>query len=340
MATLSGQVAVVAGATRGAGRGIARMLGEAGAAVYCTGRSSRDAPRTHTHHFAGRPETIEETAELVTAAGGEGIPVRVDHAVESEVKRLFSMVKRRHRRLDILVNVLTHTPIADWRPLWKQDVQKGRGQVEGWVWPHVFTARHALPMMIAGRSGLVVEIIEQEGIGYHGQIWFDLFEIVLKRLAYAIAVEGADHGVTALAITPGFIRTEAILERFGATEETWKEVALSNPEARGFEFIASETPCYVGRAIAALAADPSRARWSGGVYSSGTLSEAYDFADLDGSRPNIQRYLAERRPELFAAKPGIVAWELAGAPVAPASISRANDASSEARSASHRTGLS
>ena len=310
MAALSGQVAVVAGATRGAGRGIARMLGEAGAAVYCTGRSTRTGPRTHVHHYAGRPETIDETAELVTAAGGEGIPIRVDHAKEEEVKKLFATVKRRHRRLDILVNVLTHSPVTDWRPFWKQDVGKGREQVDGWVWPHVLTARHALPLMVAGRSGLVVEIVEQEGIAYHGQIWFDLFEISLKRLAYAIAVEGADHGITALAITPGFIRTEAILEQFGATEATWKDVALSNAEAKRWEFIASETPCYVGRAIAALAADPERARFSGGAYSSGTLSEAYDFTDLDGSRPNIMRYLAERRPELFAAKAGVVAWEL------------------------------
>jgi NAD(P)-dependent dehydrogenase (short-subunit alcohol dehydrogenase family) len=314
MQALTGQVAVVAGATRGAGRGIARMLGEAGATVYCTGRSSRQGPRRHTHHYRDRPETIEETAELVTAAGGSGLSMVVDHADEAQVKALFGAVRRRHKRLDILVNVLTHSPVSDWDPFWKQDVGAGRAQVEGWIWPHILTARHALPLMIAGRPGLVVEIIEQEGIGYHGQFWFDLFETALKRLAYAIAVEGADRGVTAVSITPGFMRTEAILEQFGATEATWREIAHTNADARRFGFIASETPCYVGRAIAALAADPVRARFSGGVYSSATLSQVYDFTDLDGSRPNMARYLADHHPELFAHKANVVTWEV-GSPV-------------------------
>ena len=310
MGALSGQVAVVAGATRGAGRGIARMLGEAGAVVYCTGRSSRVSPREHRHHYAERPETIEETAELVTAGGGEGIALRVEHASEREVKQLVAKVKGERGRLDILVNVLTHSPVENWSPFWKQDVTAGREQVEGWIWPHVVTARHALPLMIENRSGLIVEIIEQEGIGYHGQIWFDFFETLLKRLAYAIAVETADHGITALSLTPGFMRTEAILERFGATEDTWRDVATTNAEARRFGFIASETPCYVGRAIAKLAADPERRRFSGGVYSSGTLSETYDFTDLDGTRPNMNRYFAEHHPELLRHRPDVVAWKL------------------------------
>ena len=318
MGSLAGQVAVVAGATRGAGRGIARMLGEAGAVVYCTGRSSGTEPRDHAHHYARRPETIEQTAELVSQAGGEGIAVRVDHTDGAQVKRLFQRIKRERRRLDILVNVLTHSPVNDWSPLWTLDVAKGRDQVEGWIWPHVQTARHALPLMIAGKAGLVVEIIEQEGIGYHGQAWFDFFETLLKRLAFAIAVEGADHGITALSITPGFMRTEAILEQFGATEQNWKDVAHTNAEAKRWGFIASETPCYVGRAIAALAADPDRARFSGGVYSSGTLSQHYEFTDLDGSRPNMAAYLAEHHPELLVSKPGVVSWELAGLPVATA----------------------
>ncbi|HVL66312.1 MAG TPA: SDR family NAD(P)-dependent oxidoreductase [Vicinamibacterales bacterium] len=310
MTALAGQVAVVAGATRGAGRGIARMLGEAGATVYCTGRSSRTAPRAHAHHYRDRPETIEETAELVTAAGGAGIPIVVDHADEAQVKALFARVGEHHGRLDILVNVLTHAPVADWSPFWQQDVQEGHLLVDGWLWPHVITARHALPLMIAGRSGLLVEIIEQEGIGYHGQVWFDLFHTALKRLAYAVAVEGADHGITAISLTPGFMRTEAILEQFGATEGTWKEVAVTNAEAKRWGLIASETPCYVGRAIAALAADPARARFSGGVYSSATLSEVYDFTDLDGSRPNMQRYLTQHHPELFVHKSGVARWDV------------------------------
>jgi NAD(P)-dependent dehydrogenase (short-subunit alcohol dehydrogenase family) len=234
----------------------------------------------------------------------------VDHADESEVKRLFSRVKRERRRLDILVNVLTHTAVENWSPFWKQDVSAGRAQVEGWIWPHVVTARHALPLMIANNSGLVIEIIEQEGIGYHGQIWFDFFETLLKRLAYAIAIEGVDHGITALSLTPGFMRTEAILERFDATEDTWREAASTNAEAKRFGFIASETPCYVGRAIAALAADPDRRRFSGGVYSSATLSEIYDFTDIDGARPNMNRYLAEHHAHLLVPKAGVVDWTL------------------------------
>jgi NAD(P)-dependent dehydrogenase (short-subunit alcohol dehydrogenase family) len=311
MAGLSGQVAVVAGATRGAGRGIARMLGEAGAVVYCTGRSSRQAERTHAHHHAQRPETIEETAELVTAAGGVGVGVRVDHTQEAEVERFFARVRKERGRLDILVNVLTHAPVENWAPFWKQDVAPGRAQVEGWIWPHVMTARHALPLMIAGKSGLVVEIVEQEGIGYHRQVWFDFYETLLKRLAYAIAWEGAEHGITALSLTPGFMRTEAILEQYGATEETWRDVAETNAEAKRWGFIASETPCYVGRAIAALAADRRRQRFSGGVYSSSTLSESYDFTDIDGTRPNMNRYIAEHHADLLVPKEGVADWRVA-----------------------------
>ena len=310
MAALDGQVAVVAGATRGAGRGIARMLGEAGAVVYCTGRSSRHAERTHAHHYAQRPETIEETAELVTAAGGQGIAVRVDHADEADVERLFARVQEERGRLDILVNVLTHSPAENGSPLWEQDVARGRAEVDGWIWPHVLTARHALPLMIARKSGLVIEIIEQESIRYHGQIWFDFYETLLKRLAYAIAIEGAEHGITALSLTPGFMRTEAILEHYGATEQTWREVAQTNAAAKRWGFIASETPCYVGRAIAALAADPERQRFSGGVYSSATLSETYDFTDIDGTRPNMNRYFAEHHADLLVPKAGVADWRV------------------------------
>jgi NAD(P)-dependent dehydrogenase (short-subunit alcohol dehydrogenase family) len=270
------------------------MLGEAGATVICTGRSSRTQPNTSGHHYAGRPETIEETAEMVDAAGGRGIPLRVDHTVEEEVKKLFLRVKREHKRLDVLVNILTGSPVASWSPFWKQPLEKGRAQFDAWVWPHVTTCRYAVPLMVAARRGLVVEIVEQDAIGFHGQFFLDLLETALKRIAYALAEELAPHGVTALAITPGFLRTEAILQQFGVTEANWRDAAETNATAKRFGFIHSESPCFVGRGVAALAADPDVARWSGGITSSWRLAEAYGLTDLDGSRPNIWPTVAEK----------------------------------------------
>ena len=226
--------------------------------------------------------------------------MRVDHAIEAEVEALFKRVARERKRLDVLVNVLTGQPVTSWVPFWKQPVGKGRELVEGWVWPHVTTCRHAVPLMVKQKSGLIVEVVEQEGIGYHGQFYFDLFEVTLKRLALSLAEELAPHGVSALAVTPGFMRTEAIMGQFGATEENWRAVAEENPQARRYGFGGSETPCYVGRAVAALAADPDLARKSGGVYSSWGLSEEYGFTDLDGSRPHMGRYMAEHFPEIFS----------------------------------------
>jgi NAD(P)-dependent dehydrogenase (short-subunit alcohol dehydrogenase family) len=313
MKTLAGQVAVVAGATRGAGRGIARMLGEAGATVVCTGRSSRGQANTSGHHYAGRPETIEQTAEMVDAAGGVGIPMRVDHTIEDDVVGLFKKVKRDQKRLDVLVNVLTGSPVTSWSPFWKQSVTEGRAMFDAWVWPHVATCRHAVPLMVARKKGLIVEIVEQDTIAFHGQFFFDLFEASLKRIAFALAEELAPHGVTALAITPGFMRTEAILDQFGVTEANWRDAAETNAQAKRFGFINSETPCFVGRAVAALAADPAVDRWSGGVASSWQLAEAYGFTDLDGTRPNIWPAVAAK----FAGsrgQPGAkVQWQLSRA---------------------------
>jgi NAD(P)-dependent dehydrogenase (short-subunit alcohol dehydrogenase family) len=314
MALLTGKVAVVAGATRGAGRGIAQMLGEACATVYCTGRSSRAQPNTSGHHYAGRPETIEETAELVNTAGGVGIPVRVDHTVEAEVVDLFKRVKREKKRLDVLVNVLTGPPVRSWSPFWKMSFKEGRSMVDAWIWPHVVTCLYAVPLMVSAKAGLIVEIVEQETIGYHGQFFFDLSETSLKRIAYALAEELAPHGVSALAITPGFMRTEAILEKFGVTEANWREAAENNPQAKRYSFANSETPCFVGRAVAALAADPEVARWSGGVYSSFRLAEVYGFTDLDGTRPNIWSAVAATFAAAAGSPHAAIQWQLSQAP--------------------------
>lgn len=284
MQPLEGKVAIVAGASRGAGRGIARMLGEAGATVYCTGRTSRKQSGP-----TERRETVDETAELVIAAGGEGIAVRVDHGVDKEVAALFRRVKKEQGRLDVLVLVLAAAQVTDWGPVWKQPLEKGRAFVEAWLWPHVATAWHGAKAMAAQGSGLIVEITDGDTIGYRGPFFYDLIRTSLVRLTYGLAEELAPKGVTALAITPGFMRTETVLEVLNATEEDWREIAETNAMAKRFLLSASETPCFVGRAVAALAADPEVARKTGGLYSSWGLSEAYGFADVDGGQPHWGR---------------------------------------------------
>jgi NAD(P)-dependent dehydrogenase (short-subunit alcohol dehydrogenase family) len=228
------------------------------------------------------------------------------------VTDLFKRVQRKHKQLNVLVNVLTGPPVKSWSPFWKQSVAEGRAMLDGWIWPHVITCRHAVPLMLKAKAGLIVEIVEQATIGYHGQLFFDLVEISLKRLAYALAEELAPYGVTALAITPGFMRTEAILDKFGVTEANWRVAAENNGEAKRFAFIHSETPCFVGRAVAALAADPHVARWSGGVYSSRGLSDVYGFTDLDGTQPNIWAS-AEALAQSTAPAHAAVAWQLSHA---------------------------
>ena len=275
---LKDRVAVVAGATRGAGRGIARMLGEAGTTVYCTGRSVRGHPAT-----PGRPETLEETAEMVSAEGGRGIAVRADHTVESEVEQLFARVRAEAGRLDILVNdIWGGDALTEWgKPFWELSIAQGEQMLERAVHTHIITSRHGAPLMVERNAGLIVEVTDGDTFGYRGNLFYDLAKNAVVRLAYAMAADLHAHGVTALAITPGFLRSEAVLDHFGVTEADWRD-AIEKDEY----FAGSETPCYVGRAIAALAADPNVAAKSGGLFSSWGLAKEYGFTDVDGRRPD------------------------------------------------------
>lgn len=279
MGKLTGAVAVVAGATRGAGRGIATALGEAGATVYCTGRSVRGAPSD-----MGRPETLDETAERVNAAGGVGIPVRVDHLRESEVQALFERVSAEQQgRLDVLVNdVWGGDANAQWGvPFWEMDAGRAWSLLETALRTHLITARHGAPLLVKRGKGLIVEVTDGNQAWYRGALAYDLAKAAVTRLAFGMAEELRPHGVTALALTPGFLRSEAVLDHFGVTEATWREGAKKDPH-----FAHSETPLYVGRAVAALAADPNVLERSGRVWSSWDLAKAYGFTDADGTRPD------------------------------------------------------
>jgi NAD(P)-dependent dehydrogenase (short-subunit alcohol dehydrogenase family) len=302
MKSLEGKVAVVAGATRGAGRGIACMLGEAGATVYCTGRSTRGRPNM-TGPLAGRPENIDETAEMVGARGGVGIPVRVDHSDEPQVEALFGRVAEEQGRLDLLVNDISEGELHEWKPFWKLSTEKGLRALRQGVDTHIITTRHAAPLMVRQKRGLIVEIGDGDGLFHRGNLFYDLVKIMVSRLAYAWAEELHPHRVAALALTPGFMRTETVLESFGATEENWREVAEKNRKARGYGFAGSESPFFVGRAVAALAADPEVLGKSGGLYSSWGLSEEYGFTDVDGTRPHWWTYFSKNHPEMVNAKP-------------------------------------
>ena len=285
MQPLQGKIAVVAGVTRGAGRGIACMLGEAGATVYCTGRSVRGALASGSD----RPETIDETAEMVTAYGGKGIAVRVDHSVPQEVEALFARVKEEQGRLDILVNdIWGGEKLIEWKPFWERSLEKGFRMLHQAIDTHIITAHYGAPLMIEQGSGLIIEITDGDTLNYRGELFYDLVKTSVIRLASNMAEDLRPHGVVALAVTPGFLRSEEMLAYFGVTEENWQEGAKKEPH-----FIASETPYFVGRAVAALAADPNVAQKSGGVYASWTLSDEYGFIDMDGNRPHWGRYFAE-----------------------------------------------
>lgn len=285
MPPLQGKIAVVAGATRGAGRGIACMLGEAGATVYCTGRSVRGALASG----AARPETIDETAAMVTAHGGQGIAVRVDHSAPDEVAALFGRIEQEQGRLDILVNdVWGGDALTEWgKPLWEMGLDQGFALLRRGLDTHIITAHAGIPLLLRTPGSLLVEITDGDQPTYRGSFFYDLVKASVIRMAYGLAEELRHHGVTALAVTPGFLRSEAMLDLFGVTEANWQEGAQRDPH-----FIASETPYFVGRAVAALAADPQVARKAGGVYASWTLSDEYGFRDVDGNRPHWGRHYA------------------------------------------------
>lgn len=289
---LEGRVALVAGATRGAGRGIAVSLGEAGATVYCSGRSTREHPATG--FYAGLAQTIEETADLVTARGGEGIAVRTDHLDAAAVDALVARIAEGHGRLDILVNDISEAGMHDWKPFWKVDAARGLAMMRNAVDTHILTSRAAVPLMLKPRRvpGLIVEVTDGWGLGYHGQFFYDLVKTTVNRLAFAMASELARKRIAAVAVTPGYMRTEVVLRHHGVTEETWRDAV-----ARDALFAESETPCFVGRAVAALAADPQVMEQSGRLLSSWRLAERYGFDDVDGRRPHLER----RWNEVFGA---------------------------------------
>ena len=289
-AQLHDRVALVAGATRGAGRGTAVALGEAGATVYCTGRSSGGRRSEYD-----RPETIEETAELVTAAGGTGIAAGVDHLEVDEVRALVRRIEDERGRLDVLVNnVWGGERLFEWNtPVWEHDLENGLRLLRLAIDTHLITSHVALPLVIRERGGLVVEMTdgtrEYNATHYRNSLFYDLAKTAVLRLAFAQAEELAPHGGTAVALTPGWIRSEMMLDNYGVTEETWRDGAAVNPHFAAI----SESPRFVGRAVAALAADPDVHRRNGGSFSSGELAREYGFTDVDGSRPDCWRYMVE-----------------------------------------------
>ena len=286
---LKGKVALVAGGTRGAGRGIAVELGAAGATVYVTGRSTRDGRSEYD-----RPETIEETAELVDRVGGRGIAVRVDHLEPEQVRTLVGRIEDEQGRLDVLVNdVWGAERLFEWNvPVWEHSLERGLRMLRLAIDTHIITSHFALPLLIKNEGGLVVEMTdgtaEYNENNYRVSLFYDLAKTSVIRMAWTQAQELAPHGCTAVALTPGWLRSEMMLENFGVEEWNWREATAIQPH-----FVISETPRYVGRAVAHLAADPEVARWNGRSLSSGALAKEYGFTDLDGSRPDAWRYLVE-----------------------------------------------
>jgi NAD(P)-dependent dehydrogenase (short-subunit alcohol dehydrogenase family) len=286
---LKGKVALVAGATRGAGRGIAVELGAAGATVYVTGRTTR-TQRSEVN----RPETIEETAELVQHAGGQGIAVQVDHLDPAQVQALVARIEGEQGRLDILVNDVWGADfLIEWNvPLWKHSLENGLRTLRLAIDTHIITSHFALPLLIKNTGGLVVEMTdgtaEYNDTNYRLSLFYDLAKTSVIRIAWAQAKELRPHRCTAVALTPGWLRSEQMLDNYGVSEANWRDAIAKQPH-----FVITETPRYVGRAVAHLAADRDVERWSGQSLSSGQLAKIYGFTDLDGSQPDAWRYVVE-----------------------------------------------
>jgi NAD(P)-dependent dehydrogenase (short-subunit alcohol dehydrogenase family) len=286
--SLEGKIALVAGATRGAGRGIAVQLGAAGATVYVTGRSSG----SHRSEM-NRPETIEETAALVDQAGGRGIAIRVDHLVQEEVRALVARIDKEQGALHILVNDIWGATRMEWnKTVWESSLDYGLHQLRLAVDTHAITSHFALPLLIRQPGGLVVEVTdgtnEYNATHYRVSFFYDLAKAAVNRMAFALAHELKPHGGTAVSLTPGWLRSEAMLDAYGVRESNWRDATARQPH-----FAITESPAFVGRAVAALAQDPEVARWNGQSLSSGQLAKVYDFTDLDGSQPDAWRYVVE-----------------------------------------------
>ncbi|MBM9502477.1 SDR family NAD(P)-dependent oxidoreductase [Leptospira sp. 201903071] len=283
---LEGKIALVAGGTRGAGRGIAIALGEAGACVYVTGRSTRESPSE-----MNRKETIEETAEIINANGGKGIAVKTDHTKADEVRELALRIDKEQGRLDILVNdIWGGDPYIRWDvKFWEHSLENGIKVQRTCLESHLNTNYFAAPLMIRNRSGLILEITDGIDYRYRGNLYYTLVKSSIINLSRCLSEELKSFGITALSLTPGFLRSEAMLDHFGVREENWKDATKKEPH-----FIVSETPAYIGRAVVSLAGDKNIFAKTGISTSTWKLSEEYDFTDLDGSRPHWGNYFKEK----------------------------------------------